>query len=91
MTGLFNPKSSETGNFFCMILVAYLGHGIFHPVPVLFFSANQFWGEVLSSQIDEPQKKSGAPLSYHASPSVKYVFIPLSYHEPPLPQVWVLI
>ena len=32
MTGLLRPKSSEMGNFFCMIIVVYLGRGIFHPV-----------------------------------------------------------
>ena len=30
--GLLNPKSSEIGIFFCMILVAYLGRGNSHPV-----------------------------------------------------------
>ena len=29
---LINPKSSGKGHFFCMIIVEYLGHGIFHPV-----------------------------------------------------------
>ena len=45
-----------------MILVVYLGHGSFHPVALSFFSSSiSFWGEVLSSQIEEPQKESGAP------------------------------
>ena len=38
----------------------YLGYyGIFHPVAVffLFFSPNQFFGEVLSSQSNEPRQK----------------------------------
>ena len=47
---------------FFMILVVYLGHGSFHPVALSFFSSSiSFWGEVLSSQIEEPQKESGAP------------------------------
>ena len=47
-----------------MILVVYLSHGIFRPVAVLFFlPKKQFLGEVLSSEIEEPQKKRGAPLS----------------------------
>ena len=35
-----------------MILAVYLGHKIFHPVAVLFFSKSVM-GEVLSSQIEE--------------------------------------
>ena len=48
-----------------MILVVYLGHGIFHPVEYHFFvfSSIQCLEEVLSSQIEEPQKQIGAPLS----------------------------
>ena len=48
MTELLNPKSSEIDHFFFgMILLGYLGHGIFHPVvAILFFSTNQFSGEV---------------------------------------------
>ena len=45
-----------------MVLVVYLliGHGIRHPAGSSFyFSPNQFLGvEVLSSQTDEPQKKT---------------------------------
>ena len=68
MTGLLNQKIVGIGSFFfCMILVVYLGHGMFHPVTVLFFLPIRFGGEVLSSQIEEPQKKTGAPLSLHAS------------------------
>ena len=37
MTGLLNPKSSETPHLLsCMTLVMYLGHGIIHPVAVSF-------------------------------------------------------
>ena len=32
-----------------MILVVYLGHGIFHPVSVLFFSKPAFFGRGLNS------------------------------------------
>ena len=38
-----------------MILVVYLGHGIFHPVCSNFIfhpGSNQFLGEVLNSQIE---------------------------------------
>ena len=47
-TGLLNPKSSEVVGFFLlhMILVVYLGHGIFHPVYVvvaLSFSKSVLW------------------------------------------------
>ena len=63
MTGLLNTKSSEIGYVFFMILVAYLGHEIFHPVAV-YFPPNQILAEeVLSSQIKETSEKSGAPLS----------------------------
>ena len=42
MTGLLNPNSSEIDNFLGMILVVYLGHGMFSAgtyvrVAVLFF------------------------------------------------------
>ena len=41
-----------------MVLVVYLGHGIFHPVQRLYFSPKtQFLGEVLSSQIGENREK----------------------------------
>ena len=41
-----------------MILVAYLGHGIFHPVYSSFILLQiVLSGEVLSSEIEEPQKK----------------------------------
>ena len=54
MTVLLNPKLSEIGHFFCMLLllVAYLGHGIFHTVTALFFSESVCLGEALSSQIE---------------------------------------
>ena len=53
---------------FCMILVVYLSPGILQPVvAVLLFLQIQFFGEVLSSQNEEPQKKGGASLSQHAS------------------------
>ena len=43
MTGFRNnPKSSEIGHLFCMIFVVYLGHGICHPVAVLFFFQSVF-------------------------------------------------
>ena len=42
-----------------MILVVYPGHGIFLPGSNLFFFVhlNQFQGEVLSSQTEEPSEK----------------------------------
>ena len=53
---------------FCMILVLYPGHGSFHPVTQQFiFLRIRFSGEVLSSQTDEPHRKSGASLLEHAS------------------------
>ena len=39
------------------VLCTPISHGIFHQVAVL-FSPNQFLGEVLSSQIEEPQEKT---------------------------------
>ena len=46
MTGLLNPKSSEIRIFFfgMILLVVYLGHGVFRPVWQLQFCLNQFWG-----------------------------------------------
>ena len=42
-----------------MVLAVYRGHGIVHPVRSSFdFSPNQFLGEVLSSQVEELQKKT---------------------------------
>ena len=37
-----NSKSLEIGHFFFMILVVYLGHGVFYPGAVLFFSRSVF-------------------------------------------------
>ena len=42
---------------FCLILVVYLGHGIFHPVAFFKLSPNQFLGEVLSYRIEEHLRK----------------------------------
>ena len=72
MTGLLNPKSSgkiRRPLFFFMIFVVFLvsrpwdfSSGLH--AAVLFFSLNQFYGrEVLTSQIEEPQKKCDASLS----------------------------
>ena len=51
MTVVLNPKI--VGNrsfFFCMILVVYLGHGIFDMTTVSFFQQISFWkGRVSSS------------------------------------------
>ena len=46
---LLYPKPSNMDVYFCMILVVYLRHGIFHPmVAVVFiFSPNQFFGRGL--------------------------------------------
>ena len=64
MTERLNPKSSETGLFFClMILVVYLGNGNFHPVAV-YSSPKSVLGEVLRSpKLRNLGKISGAPLS----------------------------
>ena len=53
-------------SLFYLIVVVYLDHGMFHLVAVLFFSKSVL-EEVLSSQIEETQKKRGAPLIYRAS------------------------
>ena len=66
MTGLLSPKSSETEYFFCMMLVVHLGpwNFLIRHLGIFFFPPHyQCLREVLSSQIEEPQKKSGAPLS----------------------------
>ena len=39
----FNPKIVGNRSFVCMILVVYLGHGVFHLVAVLFLSKSVFW------------------------------------------------
>ena len=47
--GLLNPKSSEIRHFlWCLILVVYLGHGIFHPLvaAVLVFFKSVFGGDL---------------------------------------------
>ena len=62
MTGSLNQNRRNYALFFVMmILVVYLGHGIFHPVAVQSFKL--VFGEVTSSQTGEPLKKHGAPLS----------------------------
>ena len=63
-TAPLDPKSSDTGHLFWEVLVMYRGHGIFHPgvVAVLLFSRAVFRREVLSSHIEEPQKKKVVPL-----------------------------
>ena len=72
MTGLLNPESSgkKMPNL-SLILVVYLGQGIPHPPAAVFVLSLliRFFGgtEVSRSQIEEPQKNSGAPLSWHAS------------------------
>ena len=74
--GSSTQKSSENYVIFvlhCVILVVYLGRGIFHPVYTcssFFLSKISFWVKtcrVLSSQNWGNLKKSGAPLSRHAS------------------------
>ena len=68
MTGLLHTISSEIRNIFvCMIFVAYLGHGIFHPVEFFFLVAKSVLGlrEVTSPQINGTSEKTtmvGAPL-----------------------------
>ena len=68
MTGLLKPKSSEIDHLFCVVLVVYLGFGVFHPryKAGLFFSIVSFWERSLAPKIEESHKKSGAPLSQHA-------------------------
>ena len=63
-----NPESSEIRPFFCLILVVYPGHGMFHEVELLsssfiFLQISFCLREVSSSRTEEPQKKSGAPIS----------------------------
>ena len=42
-TERLDPKSSEIGHCsFCIILVVYLDHGVFHPVAVMFLSKPVF-------------------------------------------------
>ena len=43
-----------------MILIVYLGHGIFIRQQFC-YSPNQFLGEVLGSSIEEPHKKNDVP------------------------------
>ena len=74
-TGLLNPKSSFFFLFFhvrTFILpdsrcLPYLGHGIFRSEAGFCFApTNQFFGEILSSEIQEPQETKqqwfGAPV-----------------------------
>ena len=42
MALLLNPKLSEMGLFFCMILVVYLGHVLFLSERCIFFSNQCF-------------------------------------------------
>ena len=46
-----------------MVLVVYLVHAIFTRGRSVIFLQISLWGDVLSSQIEEPKKQSGSPLS----------------------------
>ena len=48
MTGLLIPKNVGIRPFFSMILVVYLGHGIFHPVVALLFFSKSVFGRGLN-------------------------------------------
>ena len=62
MTGAFLTQNRLKLAIFSRTLVdVELGHGAFHPGAVCIFFPNQTLREVLSSQIEEPQKKSGEP------------------------------
>ena len=61
---------------FFTILVAYLGHGIFNPVAVLFFSKSVFGRCLLCSQIEEPQKKQWLVHLYRSTRFRVYSGIP---------------
>ena len=54
------PLTKIVGNrtlFLCKIFVMYLSHlRCFHPIADITFAVKQFLGEVLSSQIEEPQE-----------------------------------
>ena len=53
-------QTRRIGNYFARFFSrVYLGHGIFHPVALSYFSKDQLLGEVLSFQIEEPHKKRG--------------------------------
>ena len=45
MTGLLNPKCLEVSNCFKVVIVVYLGHGMFNPVQVSFIPRIYFLGE----------------------------------------------
>ena len=58
MTGFLNPKIvGNTHRLFLRILVVYLGHGVFHPVAVLFFSTSVFRIGLKLPKLRKPQKK----------------------------------
>ena len=68
MTGLLNPKSSEkkiVGHSCCMmILVVYLGNGVFHPVAVPPHLQISFGRDLkLPKKLRNLKKKCAAPLS----------------------------
>ena len=46
-----------------VLLVVYLGNGIFYPVAVFNFSSNQFFLSIFRSQIEVKSEKRDAPLS----------------------------
>ena len=61
-----SEKKKKLYKLCCVILSAYLGHGVFHPVAISFFQ-NLFGGEVSSCESERLQKKCGAPLSWNMS------------------------
>ena len=63
MTELLNLKPSGIGYSVRMIHVSYMGNEIFQPVEVFMFIKNYVFREVLSSQVEEPQKHSRVLLS----------------------------
>ena len=63
MTGLLHPKSSEVAYVFRLILVAHLGHGMFHPVASLFFSESVCGRGLEAPEVRDLRGKVGYILS----------------------------
>ena len=57
MTVLLNPKMSEIDHWFLQALFEYLNHGLVFIRQRFIFFQISFWGEVVSSQIEETSEK----------------------------------
>ena len=77
MTGLLNPDRRKWVPPFYMILVVYLGHGIFHPVQQFYFLPTKVLRLVLSSQMERILERKAV----HFYRSTRQTPLPYQFHD----------